>query len=233
MRKRSNFVCQHLENISRDGLEKYQAIIRDFVRRRQGVYALYRKGKLYYVGLASNLRSRLTMHVRDRHKQSWDRFSVYLCIGDTHLRELEALILRIVQPKGNKQKGKLPGSEDLRRRLGRAMREYQREEFSALIGKRSRLRDVDEAKSASPAGRQPALRRYITKPFALRVRFKGKLLRARVRRDGRIRFRGTLYDSPSLAGAAACERKTCNGWKFWEYERAKGDWVLLAELRLR
>jgi type I restriction-modification system DNA methylase subunit len=35
--------------------------------RRHGVYALYRGNRLYYVGLASNLRSRLNTHLRDRH----------------------------------------------------------------------------------------------------------------------------------------------------------------------
>src|ERR1022692_2690359 len=121
-------VCQHLENISRDVLESHQGIIRDFVRRRQGVYTLSRRGKLYYVGLAKNLRARLTMHLRDRHRQLWDRFSVYLCVGDADLRELEALILRVVRPEGNKQIGKFPRSEDLKRKLGRAIREYQSED---------------------------------------------------------------------------------------------------------
>ena len=96
MSKRSPLVSQHLENISREALEKYQSIIRRHVRRRQGVYALYRRGKLYYVGLASNLRSRLAHHLRDRHQSSWDRFSVYLTIGDSHLKELESLVLRVV-----------------------------------------------------------------------------------------------------------------------------------------
>jgi hypothetical protein len=74
MVKRVPLVCQNLENISRDALEKYQSIIRQYVRRRNGVYALYRRGKLHYVGLASNLRSRLGHHLRDRHQDSWDRF---------------------------------------------------------------------------------------------------------------------------------------------------------------
>jgi len=39
------------------------------------------------------------------------------------LRELEALILRVVQPAGNKQIGKLPRPEDLKRKLGRAISE--------------------------------------------------------------------------------------------------------------
>ena len=102
MKKQKALVSQHLENISRDALEKYQSIIRRYVRRRQGVYALYRRKKLYYVGLASNLRSRLARHLKDRHGDSWDRFSVYFTIGDTHLKELESLILRIVKPPANK-----------------------------------------------------------------------------------------------------------------------------------
>ena len=56
MANRVQLVSQHLENISSDALEKYQDIVRHYVRGRQGVYGLYRRGKLYYVGLASNLR---------------------------------------------------------------------------------------------------------------------------------------------------------------------------------
>lgn len=87
-RRRAQLVSQHLENMSRKVLENYQGIIRQYVRGRHGVYALYRKKRLYYVGLASNLRSRLTQHLRDRHAQTWDRFSIYLTIGDEHLKEL-------------------------------------------------------------------------------------------------------------------------------------------------
>ena len=57
MAKRAQLVCQHLENISSDALDKYQDVIRSYVRSRQGIYALYRKNKLYYVGLAGNLRN--------------------------------------------------------------------------------------------------------------------------------------------------------------------------------
>ena len=82
MAKRAQLVSQHLENISHEALSKYQDVIRSYVRGRQGIYALYRKNELYYVGLAGNLRSRLRSHLRDRHKKLWDRFSVYLTIGD-------------------------------------------------------------------------------------------------------------------------------------------------------
>ena len=55
MKRNAQLVCQHLENISRAALEEYQNIIRQYVRGRHGIYVLYRKGKLYYVGLATNL----------------------------------------------------------------------------------------------------------------------------------------------------------------------------------
>ena len=134
MAKRSPLVCQHLENVSRDVLEEHQDIIREYVRHRQGVYALYRRGKLYYVGLASNLRTRLSHHLKDRHGESWDRFSVYVTIGDSHLRELESLLLRIVKTKGNKQKGKFAKSEDLRRNFARDAKRSWQIEMQDLLG---------------------------------------------------------------------------------------------------
>jgi hypothetical protein len=231
MAKRTPLVCQHLENISREALEKYQDIIRQYVRRRQGVYALYRRGKLQYVGLASNLRSRLRDHLRDRHQNSWDRFSVYLTIGDSHLKELESLLLRIVKPTGNKQKGKFIKSEDIRRRFARDVKFHQRAELISLLGKRILEEEEEEEEGRISKGRKPILAKYVTGPMKLRTRFKGKTLTARVKRNGLIRFRGKVYSSPSVAAAAACKRRTCNGWTFWKYERAPGDWVRLNELR--
>ena len=38
-KRRSQLVCQHLENISRRMLEEYQDVIRAFVRGRNGIYA--------------------------------------------------------------------------------------------------------------------------------------------------------------------------------------------------
>jgi len=41
----SEIVCQHLDNVSRDLLEQNQEIVRQYIRQRQGVYALFRRGK--------------------------------------------------------------------------------------------------------------------------------------------------------------------------------------------
>jgi len=52
MRKsKSHLVSQHMEGISAKALEQYQDIIREYIRGRHGIYALYKREKLYYVGL--------------------------------------------------------------------------------------------------------------------------------------------------------------------------------------
>jgi hypothetical protein len=127
MARRAQLVCQQLENISSRVLEDYQDIIKQYIRGRNGVYALYKGEKLYYVGLATNLRGRLKQHPRDRHSELWDRFSVYLTIGDRHIKEMESLLLRITRPVGNKQIGKFVRCENLVRRFARDIKTLQRE----------------------------------------------------------------------------------------------------------
>ncbi|MDE0144550.1 MAG: hypothetical protein OXI53_10465 [Nitrospira sp.] len=235
MAKRTPLVCQYLEKISRSALEKYQGTIREYVAKRHGVYALYRGNRLYYVSLASNLRNRLRHHLRDRHGQSWDRFSVYLTIGDSHIKELESLVLRIVSPPGNKLVGTFGKAENLRNQLGQAIRQQQRIEYEDLIGGRKRKTPV-KPRVTSPKNRKgqlPVLSKYISNispPLKLKAKFKNKTVTARVAKNGTIRFAGNTYFSPSLAAKAVCNR-SCNGWTFWNYERAPGDWVRLNQLR--
>ena len=200
MARRKPLVCQFLENISRTALEEYEDIIRDFVRGCHGVYALYRRKKLYYVGLASNLRNRLTQHLRDRHGQSWDRFSVYLTIGDEHMKELESLILRIVRPRGNKEPGKFAKSENLRQELARRIRAYERQRLDELLG-RIRILKLDKKsqtrRRAKLDGRQPVLARDIKEPMRLRARFKGQYCsERRSAATARFPFRRTAVQLP-------------------------------------
>jgi hypothetical protein len=59
----------------------------------------------------------------------------------------------------------------------------------------------------------------------------GKTPEVFVNPDGTIRFNGRSFTSPSLAGAAAVNRRSCNGWNFWEYEATPGHWLKLDTLR--
>jgi len=129
---RRSLVIEHLEGISRAAIKSYPDIITEFVRRKSGVYALYKGEALYYVGLAKNLRSRLHGHLRDRHADAWDRFNVYLTQGDEHLKELESLVLRIASPMGNRVAGKFMSSQDLRRMFRQRIVESQRRELADI-----------------------------------------------------------------------------------------------------
>ena len=228
-RRRSSLVSEYLEGISRAALAEYQKFFRERARKRNGVYALYRGKRLYYVGLARDLRGRLRQHLKDRHGPSWDRFSMYLTIGDDHIRELESLVLRIVHPVGNSQIGKFGRATNLRRLFARRVREDHKRRLDELLGRGA----VKTTKSAAaPQGRLPVLAQYVRGRIRLRGHYKGKLVRAHVLQGGQISHAGQRFNSPSLAAYAAIGRKRpINGWSFWTYERAPGDWVRLAELR--
>lgn len=235
---KGQLVCQHLEKISRKLIEDYPEVIREFVRGRHGIYALYRKNHLYYVGLASNLPFRLKHHLRDRHGHTWDRFSIYLTISDAHLKELESLVLKISSPKGNVQGGKFIRSQDLRRTVYARIRDIQKKERMDLFGE-----DVFGAKIRKPKitdKEKGILAPYASKRFHIRFQYKGKLYIAHVRKDGWISFdarsaeykrlKRKKFKSPSGAGKAITS-KACDGWRRWKYERSPGEWVLLDALR--
>ena len=232
-KRNSQLVCQHLENISRKMLEEYQDVIRSFVRDRNGVYALYRRGNLYYVGLTSGLLGRLKIHLRNHHSDTWDRFSVYLTIGPAYMKEIESVLIRISHPPGNKQQGRFSRSENLLPSVKAEYRRRKKTEEELIFGSRKKLKKKPKAakKMPKPKGRVPGMAKYAEVVKRLRARFKGKLIYARVLKDGRVSYDGQRYTSPSLAAAAACKRRSCNGWSFWTYERAPGDWLPIGELR--
>lgn len=218
-------------------LEKYQDIIRSYVIGRHGIYALYRNDKLYYVGLASNLRNRLKHHLKDRHAQNWNRFSIYFTISGEHLKDLESLLISVAHPPGNKQGGNFIRSEDLKRQFRKQISVCQRQELRGLFNEKTKASKV---RVVHRDGRKTTLAKYLNKRIHIRFVYKGKLYIAHVRRDGTITFaadsaeakrlQGKEYGSPSMA-AAAITKRTMNGWSSWKYERSPGEWVLIDELR--
>ena len=227
-KRRPHLVIQHVERMSRKILEEHPEVVREYVKGKRGVYALYKRTRLYYVGLASNLRSRLKSHLRDRHGAAWDSFSMYLTDSDDHLRELEALTLRITLPKGNRSKTKFSRSQDLRRYFKRKISEQQRKELSNLFGPFG----VDRVRRPIGAarGKAPSLARYVSARMPIRWTYRGKLHRAVIRPNGKINFKGKVFNSPSLA-ASAITKRAMNGWWCWRYEAAPGQWERLDRLR--
>jgi len=214
--KRRHLVTEHLENVSRKILAKYPESIREFARNRNGIYALYRKDRVCYLGLTTNLRRRLKQHLRDQHAQTWDRFSLYLTADDQHLREIESLFLRISKPCGNTITPKLMASDYLRPALRRQIKERQRAELEEIApGGRTRRKAKKKAKTkrATPRGpaRPPTLAQYVKEWFFIRCHYKGKSYLATVRSNGTIRYDGTIYNSPSAAAQAITKRPVDGG----------------------
>jgi hypothetical protein len=229
MKRRENgIVGEYLERVSWKVLDRFRPILKSVIRGHAGVYALYKGEKLYYVGLASNLMGRVNHHLKDRHKAKWDRFSVYLTTADEHIRPLEALVLRIVDPSGNRVKGHLRGALDLARTLKRQMEERVRDETASLLGGRF-VRHRRRSKARSVRG-SVVLGGLVEKRLVLRATHKGRKYIASLRRDGQISYKGKLYSSPSRV-ANVILGHGANGWMFWRYRNPKGKWVRLAELK--
>jgi hypothetical protein len=225
----STLVSEYLERVGGDVLEDghYRSILGAMIRDHAGVYALYKDERLYYVGLASNLMGRVKHHLRDRHAHRWNRFSVYLTSKGEHVKPIESLLLRIVDPIGNRVTGRLPGARDLKRELNRQVSSHQARERAHLLGDehaRRRLR----RKAASVRG-SDALAGMFDRRQVLRANYKGKRHIATLRKDGQVAYGGRVYESPSAAGQAIVGR-AINGWHFWWFRR-DGEWVRLRELR--
>ncbi|KAA0216309.1 MAG: DUF2924 domain-containing protein [Leptolyngbya sp. PLA3] len=224
-----HLVLKHLENVSGELLAQHGDLLSHYAKGKCGIYVLYAKGRMYYVGLASNLSGRVNSHLKDRHKGNWDRFSIYLTRNDAHMRELEALLHRVLRPEGNRQLGRLVGSEDLRRPLQAELRSRHQESLRDLMGERLRIRVSQERKVRRGANGRPAAG-LVERTVTLRAVYKGEEYKARLLPSGTIRHDGRAYDSPSAA-AEAIRKKPTNGWTFWRMEDSRGEWSRLSDFR--
>ena len=101
---KSKLVKKHLELV--DWRSYKQALGRK--QKGRGIYVLYKGDRIYYIGLSKrSLRGRIRRHALiDRHKGKWDRFSFYQIGRKRYIKDVEALLLRIIRPKGNRVVGR-------------------------------------------------------------------------------------------------------------------------------
>jgi hypothetical protein len=224
-------VSAHLERINARVFQQFQDVITQLVSKRHGVYALYKGDRLYYVGLARNLKTRLKQHLKDQHAKRWDRFSLYLTHTDEHLKELETLVVHISQPKGNIQHGKFARSRNLQPQLKQLLTEKVTnilcgtKKIKKHIVKRKKLSALTRAKSSGLLGLLPA-------NSQLKAIYKGKEYAALVDDQGRIIIDGLTFNSPSSA-ATHVTKGPKDGWIFWRYQKEDGTWLGIDLLRER
>lgn len=222
-----SLITGHLEKISSKVFEDYHPEITHLVGKNHGVYALYKNDRLYYVGLAKNLRSRVKHHLKDRHSNKWDTFSIYLIHHAGHLREIEALILHIAEPRGNKQRGKLLRSKNYVKSLRIAMIESNKRAVENILGKRT---DRKKRKKALVKRKHQGALTMLPIGTKIFSKYKGVEYEATIVQDGKIKFQNELFASPSMAGHLLTKRAT-NGWYMWKYYDQNGKLVLLNTLR--
>jgi hypothetical protein len=225
-------VTGYLEKVNADVFDRYQKEITDMTKGGQGVYALYRKNKLYYVGLATNLRNRIKHHLKDRHKDHWTHFSLYIIRKVDHIKELESLLLRIAYPTGNSQKGKLKTSVNLMPSLLDRVKETHEREIDKLF-KSTRLplvKDIKKVHSAKKRASFP-LKGLVPAWKRIYATYKGGKYKAKVCPSGRIKYDERLFDTPSAAGEYVQNRKGVDGWLFWKIKSESGQLVHLSSVR--
>lgn len=228
-RKSRKLIRGVLDKVSSKLFSDYSKELTQLIGREHGVYALYKGAKLYYVGLATNLRNRIKVHLKDKHAGKWDKFSLYLVRKVDHIREIESLLLQIVGPAGNATKGRLRHAENLKKELGTRIKISQGEHLSKLLGFKQKITKRNKAKKRKTEIN--SLSEYVINNTPIRRVYKGKTYKAIIRKNGSIYFQGKVYSSPSLAGRAVLKTRTPNGWHFWKYKDSKGNWVTLNNLR--
>jgi hypothetical protein len=215
------FGTRQLEMVSKDAFRQHYELITQLIGNSPGVYALYDDAELYYVGKSSDLRKRVKQHLRDRHLASWTHFSLYLAANEKHIHEIESLLIRIANPRGNRivPKGKSSGA--LLTTLKTMVRRKQKNEFSRLFGGV----EIPKAGRKSPSKKLSSVG-IVKIDTPIFKTYKAVEYRAILHPDGQIKLKGKVYGSPTAA-AKSITNGPINGLRFWNIEDLNGDWIKL------
>ena len=202
-------ITKKLQNVSVAVVEDFSPILLDCVGEDQGIYALYKGSKLYYVGRAVNLQKRLAQHLSDRHQKKWDKFSLFVVSDKKHIGDLESLLIDICEPIGNRAHPK-GAAKDLKKEFEDRIDAFHADEKALLLGEK------------------PVCRKQ--KMIPLQNTYKGKKYTATFDcKQHTVRYNKVLYSSPSAA-AMAVVKHIANGLLFWKATDKKGKLVPLKKL---
>ncbi len=223
-------VVNRLESVSKEIFRQHYDLITELVGDSPGIYALYDGSELYYVGKSTELRKRVRHHLKDRHLASWTHFSLYLARREDHIHEIESLLVRIANPKGNRviPRGRSTGA--LVKQLKRLVQAKQRQELQQMFGDKHAagrvMRAVREPGKAAP------LAGLVSKRTKLYRTYNGREYTASINPQGLINYNGKRYNSATAAAKAIIKRKgAINGRAFWYIRDSNGDWVRLGDYK--
>ncbi len=228
--KRKNYskqslVVQKLENISKSIFRNFYKQITELIGNSHGIYALYDEDELYYVGKSTDLKERVKQHLKDRHFASWTHFSFYLVRKADHIGEIESLLIRISNPKGNRKKYRTgQRGTSLLKQLQEMIKQKQKEEFDEMFGMELKKQPLGKAKKLK------SLAGLVSKKTSLYRTYKGREYKALLTPKGKIKLGGKAFLSPSAAAKSIVKREV-NGWKFWYIKDVNGEWIRLSEYK--
>ncbi len=122
---KGSLVKGFLEKKDRKGFELLLPRYREVIGKSSGIYALYKGDKLYYVGIAQNLLDRVDWHTKDKHKNRWDKVSFFVIDKHRYSKDIETVILRIAEPRGNGTRGQFERHYELQDRLNKIRKEMK------------------------------------------------------------------------------------------------------------
>ena len=142
--KRGSLIHFALDGIKRESFDVIRTELKNLLKRRAGVYALYRNDKLVRVGLGTNIYWRLKGHAKSK-KLVWNTASLFI-IGQKnlrYLRDLETAIVRIAKPEYNDQKGRVRDEHYLERLLRKSVRLKRKKLHDRRKQKDKELRELE------------------------------------------------------------------------------------------
>ena len=125
--KKGKLISEKLEGIPADSLQILSKDMKELLGKKPGIYALYNNKKLFYVGMAGNLHSRLKSHLRSKRSRKWNKISIFVIKRTQYLKDVELAVVNISNPPGNEQKGKIPKNNYLQKKYNEIVRRYKKQ----------------------------------------------------------------------------------------------------------
>ena len=229
-KKHRRLVISRIEGISKNVLRNYHKEITKLIGNSPGVYALYDGDSLYYVGKSVDLKRRVIQHLKDRHFASWTHFSLYIITRTDFVDEIESLLIRIANPKGNRAVPEGKATHTMLDKLKLLIKKKQKREFEEMFRKNRKESKVTKHVSFR---NKRTLRGLVSKPTTLFKTYKGREYKAILEPNGVIRLGNKNFATPTAAAKTIIRRPTgtVDGWRFWYLKDSNGEWLRLSDYK--
>jgi hypothetical protein len=143
--KRGSFIEYSLNGINRKSFDILKKELKSVLKKRMGIYALYKGDKVVRVGLGTEIYYRVKGHSENKNLD-WDNASLFLIRKEYIglLRDLETAVVRIAKPKYNKQKGRIGDEHFLERILKKSVNQKQKKLRTARMEKDEELKGLEQ-----------------------------------------------------------------------------------------